>query len=302
MRMSGAAAVGGLLLFGGVATVAWTAGTTPAAPTGRPAPGSVPTRVLSVNITSDEILLDLAPDLLVGLSYLATDPQASNVVLRAQRIPVRLKGDVERILSLQPDLLVIGGHQADIVRQVEALGIRTVRIQGFESLDWIRELIRTLGAAVGRPQRAEELVAEMDGRLAAVARRVAGRPRPRVLSYSAGGFVAGRRTITDDVIQAAGGENLAGLLGITGWKKLSLEQVVAGDPEVIVMRQTERWDPGFAQALRDHPAFRHSRAVATGQVYLLPGRLLVTSSHHIAETVEALARLLHPEAFAGASM
>lgn len=263
---------------------------------------STPTRVASVNITSDEILLALAPERLVAVSELAVDPRISNAVRSASQVPIRLKGDAERILFLEPDLVVIGAHKADVASQIEELGIPVIRIQGFDSLEWIRRLIRELGEAVGEPARAEALVTSLDRRLNAVAARVGSRSRPTVLYYSSGGFTAGTGTLLDEVIRAAGGENIAARLGLAGWKRLSLEQAIIADPEVLLLADSEWWTSQFDQELRRHPAFRGTRAVRTGRIYVLPSRLMITSSHHVAETVEVLARYLHPRAFEGRSL
>lgn len=257
----------------------------------------VPTRIVSVNIMSDEILLALAPERLAGLSVLADNPDSSNVVREAGVIPTRGNGDIERILMLSPDLVFIGGHQADVARQVEGLGIPLFRIHGFESIEWIRSLIRTMGAMAGVPERAEHLVADMNARIEAISARVADRPRPRVLLYSESGRVSGRQTTLDDVIRAAGGVNLAAEMGIIGSRKVSQERVILADPDVILLRDARRWESGFRQTLLRDPAFQGVKALRDQRVYSVPARLLVTSSHHIAETVETIARLLHPEAF-----
>jgi len=258
--------------------------------------GPLPRRVVSVNITSDEVLLALVPERLVGVSVLATDPAVSNVVREAAAVPVRVKADAERILALEPDLVVIGAHSADVARQLEEVGVRVITIQGFESIQWIEALIRTLGDATGARPRAEQMIAEMRARLVAVRARVMTRPRPRVLTYSAWGVTTGRGTILNDVIRAAGSENVAAALGILGWKRLPLEQLLVSDPDAVVLSATRRWAPGFHAEFLTHPALRTVRAFRDGRVYQLPGRLMTTSSHHIAETVEALANLLHPGA------
>lgn len=259
--------------------------------------GSVPTRILSANVMSDEILLALAPERLVGLSVQADNPDSSNVVQEAVVIPSRHNGDIERILLQSPDFVVIGKNRADVARQVQGLGIPVFLIEGFESIEWIRSLIRMMGAMAGVPERAEHLVADMNARIEAISARVAGRPRPRVLLYSESGWVRGRQTTLDDVIRAAGGVNLAAEMGIVGSRKVSQERVIVADPDVILLRDARRWESGFRQALLRDPAFQGVKALRDQRVYSVPARLLVTSSHHIAETVETIARLLHPEVF-----
>lgn len=258
---------------------------------------SIAERILSVNVTSDEILLAVAPDRLIGVSVLADDPDSSNVVREAATVPKRVTTDIEQILMFAPDLVVIGAHSADVARQAEGLGMRVFRIQGFESIDWIASLIRALGAAAGASDRAERIVAEMVNRIDTVRARVAGRARPRVLLYSESGWVGGNATTLDDVILAAGGVNVAAELGITGWRKVSPEQIVLADPEVILLRDARRWESGFRQRLLTDPAFQSVSAIREHRVYSVPSRLLITSSQHIADTVETVARLLHPELF-----
>jgi len=299
--MPGARILGAMAVAVGVIVLG---GTIWMAARGGPPPVSLPVtaepvaaRILSVNVTSDEILLAVAPERLIGLSVVADDPDSSNVVREAAMVPGRVSGDLEQILMLAPDLVVIGAHNADVARQAEDLGMRVFRIQGFESIDWIASLIRTLGAAAGASDRAERIVAEMANRIEAVRVRVAGRARPRVLLYSESGWVGGGRTTLDDVIRAAGGVNVAAELGITGWRKVSPEQIVMADPEVILLRDARRWESGFRGALLADPAFQSVSALRDGRVYGVPARLLVTSSQHIADTVEAIARLLHPELF-----
>ena len=261
----------------------------------------VPQRIVSVNIASDEILLALVPERLIAVSVLADDPEVSAVVREARAIPIRVNADAERIVDLRPDLVVIGGHSFHVASQLRELGLRVVTIEGFESIAWVEQLVRTLGQAAGVPARADRLVAEMRERLRRVEERVAARPRPRVLTYARSGYTDGRRTIIDDVIRIAGGANVAAALGIVGGRQISLEQVIAADPDAIVMNASQRWTPGFQSEFLGHPALRTVRAVRDRRVYELSARLMITASQHIAETVEALAAQLHPAAFAEAA-
>lgn len=258
-----------------------------------------PPRIVSANIASDEILIALAPERLVAVSVLVGNPEVSNVTEVAAKLPVRVGADVEAIVALRPDVVAIGGQASPIAAQLESLGIRVVRVQGFESIAWVENLIRALGEAAGVPARADRMIAAMRTRLAAVRERVAVRPRPRVLTYSAAGTTAGRDTLLDEMIHTAGGVNVAAEIGVSGFKRVSLERVLAADPDLILLRTMRRWAPGFAVELAQHPALRSMRAVTTGRVHEIPGRLIVAASQHIATAVEALADVLHPDTVPG---
>ncbi len=116
---------------------------------------------------------------------------------------------------------------------LESTGAPVYRLANFDDLDGVMASIRGVGAAVGEEAAAERIVDDMRRRLAAVAARRAGRPQPRVLSYS-GGFTAGRGTTFDDMVRRAGGINEAAARGIDKFPHVSEEQVLAWNPDVLV--------------------------------------------------------------------
>ena len=171
---------------------------------------SRPVRIVSQTLASDEMLFPIVPpERLVGLSSLSRDPQYSNVLDEASAHPAPSIESAEDILRLKPDLIFVASYsRAETVQVLETTGAPVYRLANLDDLAGIMETIRGVGAAVGEEAAAERVVAEMERRLAAVASRRAGRPRPRVLSYS-GGFTAGRGTSFDDVVRRAGGINEA---------------------------------------------------------------------------------------------
>lgn len=257
-----------------------------------------PQRIVSVNLGSDEILLSLVPERVVAVSYLAVDPGISNVVDAARKVPHKLKTDAEKILAFNPDLVVLGGHtSADVVDQLKKAGLSVVRLQRYGSIQEIEETILELGEAVGEAERAQRLVAQMQARIKAIAERTAKTQRARLISYNPSGFTAGRETIFDDLVRYAGGLNLSREASIKGFKKLSLERLLVMDPEVIITSAWTPRSPRFFQEFSSHPALKEVSAFKSERVFQLPGRYMVTTSHYIADGVEALARLLHPDLF-----
>jgi iron complex transport system substrate-binding protein len=252
-----------------------------------------PKRVASLNLTADEILVEiLPPDRLVAVTRWADEPGTSNVVGRAPASAFRFqKADMERLMALAPDLAVLSEYtDADFMRLVERSGIRTHRMVGLSSLAGIRAAILDLGAAVGEPEAAHGLVARYDQVLAELGRRLAGAARPRVL-YWADPHTAGSGTAIGALIEGGGGVNVAAALGISGIEAVGAERVFVADPDVVLIGSG--W--GTAEALRQHPLLSQLRAVRTGRIVELPTELLVTLSHHAAFACWRLASLLHPE-------
>ncbi len=90
--------------------------------------------------------------------------------------------------------------------------------------------------------------------------------------------------------------NLGAQLGLDKYKKISLEQLILSDPDVIVLRGGDK-NRLANRELIQHPVLQHLRAVRNERVVTLPPSLSNMVSHDLVKTVETLARLLHPDAF-----
>jgi len=212
--------------------------------------------------------------------------------------------DEARIAELAPDLVVTQNLCpvcAVSTAQVDGAIRPLPRCPDLLSLD-PRSLADVLsdicrvGAATGRAAAAEELVAGLERRLAAVRARVAGRPRPRVaaLEWFDPPFAGGHWV--PEMIEIAGGEDALNRPG-EGSRRLGWEEVAAADPEVIVAMPCG-YDAAGAQAQIDlvagRPEWRRLRAVQAGRVaavdangcFSRPGPRLV-------DGVERLAAIVH---------
>ena len=256
------------------------------------AAGEPPRRVASLNLTADELLVEmLPPERLVAVTRWADDPDMSNVAGRVPATAVRLpRADLERLIVLQPDLVVVSEYtDADFLRLLEKSGLRHHRMSGLDALPGIRAAILDLGAAVGTPEAAAHLAARFDAILGELARRLAGTKRPRVL-YWADPHTAGAGTAIGSLIEAAGGTNVAGELGLRGIVPLAGEKAFAADPDVFLVTAGS----GAGLALRRHPLLARTRAVREGRVVEIPNRLLVALSDRAADAAWWLASRLHP--------
>jgi iron complex transport system substrate-binding protein len=252
----------------------------------------VPRRVASLNLTADELLVEmLPPERLVAVTRWADDPGMSNVAGRVPGGAVRLpRADLERLIALRPDLVVVSEYtDADFLRLLEKSGLRHHRMSGLASLAGIRTAILQLGDAVGASQAASRLAARMDARLLALARRLDGARRPRVL-YWAEPHTAGEGTSYGAIIEAAGGTNVGRELGLRGIVPIASEKAFAADPDVFLVTRGS----GAREALARHPLLSRTRAVREGRVVEMPNRLLVSLSDHVADACWWLASRLHP--------
>jgi len=253
----------------------------------------VPRRVASINLSADEILVEiLPPGRLVGVTRFADEPGTSNVVGRVPPSVFRFqKADMERLVALAPDLVVVSEYtDADFLKLVERSGMRWHRMEGLDSIAGVRQAILDLGRVVGAEEAARGLVARYDATLAELTRRLAGAPRPRVLYWS-GEMTAGADTAIGALIECAGARNVGREIGVQGVTPPGAERAFLADPDVILVSS---W-PGMLQAVKDHPLLSQLGAVRQGRIVVLPNERLIALSQYTADACWDLASLLHPD-------
>ncbi len=154
--------------------------------------------------------------------------------------------------------------------------------------------VTTLGGATGRAREAAQLVAGLEARLTAVRRRVAGRPRPRVvvLEWTDPPFAPGHWI--PEMVELAGGACVLGVAGARS-ERVTWAAVAAARPDLVVVAPCG-FDRAAAQQQADLlvaagrlPEGVVVHAVDANAAWARPGPRLV-------DGVEELAGVLHPGA------
>ena len=161
------------------------------------------------------------------------------------------------------------------------------------TLDEVLASVTTLGKATGTEPAAESLVASLRGRLAAVVRRVADRPRPRalVLEWTDPPFAPGHWV--PEMVELAGGVSALGTPGEKSFRT-TWDDVAAAAPEVVVCAPCGydlAASAGLAEAVVASGVLHEGVpvwAVDANASFARPGPRLV-------DGVEALAGILHPD-------
>ena len=211
-----------------------------------------PSRVVSMNLCTDQLAMLLAaPGQLVSVSYLAHDPQSSAMAAEARRYPANT-GQAEAVFRMKPDLVLAGTYTTRAtVEMLRRLGVEVVEFAPATSMEDVRDRISKMGEALKREQAAQELLARFDADLAAI--QVDGAEKPVAALYYANGFTVGSGALADSIVQEAGLQNLASVLGLAGGGVLPLERLIFAEPDMIVTG--DRFDsPAIAQEVFRHPA------------------------------------------------
>ena len=257
-----------------------------------------PRRIASTYLAADELLAALVdPARVVGVSAYVDDLAASNCLDAYAATVPRLRADPETIVALAPDLVCVASFTgADALRQLIGAGLPVARWSRFDSFADVIAEIRAMGATVGEEPRADALAGGIAALLADLERRLAGVRPVRVIYYDPPTYTMGSGTLVGEILTRAGGTNAVEELGIVGPGQIGIETVLALEPEAIIM-------PNYAdntstlRTLGGDAIWRRVPAVRAGRVHEIPGSWIATVSHHAAQGLNRVARLLHPEAF-----
>lgn len=236
-----------------------------------------PLRIVSLAPSMTESLFALGVgELVVGVTDFCDWP------LEVKELP-KVGGfsnpSVEKIVSLRPDLVgAVRGNEWAILQKIEALGI-PVFATDYQNVDDIVAGMETLGCLVGDCEKGKKAKREMLRGVRQATQRVPPKltSRPRVYwgGWEKQAYSAGGKTFIHDLIQRAGGVNIAALAG-NSWVTVSLEFLVDQDPEIILLGYMA---PGQNPSdvlgiLRQRPGWKGLDAVLKGRVYSVPTEII----------------------------
>lgn len=225
---------------------------------------------LAPNLTELAFAAGAGPAL-VGVSDFSDAPPA------AKELPVVASArgvDVERLVALEPDLVLAwtsGNRPADLVR-IQQLGIPVVATEPRRILD-VPRILRIIGRAAGSGAAAEVSARSFEDELARLRSRYAGAREVSVFYqvWEQPLITIGGTHLIDEVIRSCGGRNVFGNAKPLA-PEVSLESVIAADPEVILVSGME------AGEADPWARFPHLRAVARGNVYRIDAALVERAS------------------------
>jgi iron complex transport system substrate-binding protein len=245
-----------------------------------------PERVISLNMCTDQLLLDLAPPgQIIGLSPFVRDAARSWMAAKVDDLPV-LSGTAEEIMVLKPDLVVAGRFTKRATREfIRARGIPLEEFDAVRTLaDTKRQIIR-FGAITGAVGKAAARNAELDGAAAAL-KSAASSSKLRVLPLSRRGWVSGRESLMSDLLTQAGLVNAATELGLRSGGFLTLEAIVKLRPDAILISRDQGSAEDQGSAVLLHPAIQEM--FPSERRIILPERLTICGGPMLVEAMQAL--------------
>ena len=254
----------------------------------------VPERIVSLSPGVTEILFALGlGDSVVGVTEYCDYPEEA---LSKPKVGGYFTTSLEAIVAQNPDVVFSDGHDP-VCGQLDEMEMTMVVLQP-KDIDGILRDIELAGEITARQAEAQDLVAGIEERIAAVTDKTALAERPTVfyvidVTDPSKPWTAGAGSFVDALIELAGGDNIAAAVG--EWAQFSLEVLISADPDIIIVDAShgEAYVPDFTTLA----GWKEMSAVKNGAVHLVDGDLTSRPGPRIVEGLEIMADMIHPELF-----
>ncbi len=275
-------------------------------------PAIAPNGIVSANPCIDAVLAEIAaPGRIAAVSAFSHKADSASAPLGWARAHPAVGISAEEIIAARPRLLLSGNLASSGTNAALAkAGIRMITFGVPATVEASISQVREIARAVGRETAGEALVARIERALtvplplaggvrggpditrrALVDRPTPGPSRERegglqpALIWQAGGFVAGKGTLQDELLARAGFSNASETYGLKQWEQLPLETVIRKPPTVIFMANSAEGDEARTLAMRQRMM---ARLGGKTRIVPFPDRLLFCGGPTIIDVMRVL--------------
>ena len=260
--------------------------------------GALPERIISLAPSNTEILFALGlGDRVVGVTDFCDYPPEA---LGKDKIGGPWTPSMEDIVALQPDLVLAASiNPIDVINGLEGMGITVFGIESTDLGDLLND-IDMVGLITDKESEAEALIDDMQSKIDDVTAKTEGlapgeKPRVFHICWHNPIYTPGQGTFIHDLLEKAGGVNIFDEL--QGWEAVSLEAVIARDPEVIIVSAmggvaSETWEWVNTESRLEDVSARQN-----GRVYFAESNWVERGGPRIVLGLEQIAKYIHPGIF-----
>ena len=257
-------------------------------------------RIISLAPSNTEILFAVgAGDQVVGRDMFSDYPEAAKSI---QDIGgSNDKYDTEAIVALNPDLILAGEiNSPELVTSMQQLGLPVYPLKNPTTLEDMYANVILVGNLTGHAKQTNSLVDSLKARVAAVDKKIKPLDSRISVYYELDAtdptkpYTAGPGTFVSLLIDRAGGTNIGDSM-TSQWAQISLEQVVAANPAVIILG-----DAAYGvtpESVKQRPGWSGIAAVQNDRIYAFDDNTVSRPGPRLVDGLETLAKLLHPDLF-----
>ncbi len=255
-------------------------------------------RIISLAPSITEILFALGlNEEITAVTKFCDYPEAA---LSKPRIGGFVNPDVEKIVSLKPDLIIgiRDGNRMDTIDRLNDFSIPLYLIDP-KGFDGVMETIKNIGEVVGREKESRKMIRELVDKRENMVTLTRSLSRPRVF-FQVGDaplITVGKGTLADDLIRLAGGRSISENESMS-YPSYGIETILAKAPEMIIMTSMDS-KKDHMNLVKRWQNWKSIPAVKMNAIHVIDSNLVDRPTPRIAEGLEALVRIIHPEVFKG---
>lgn len=264
-----------------------------------------PKRVVFLNPSNLDLFVAAGgADMIVGKPKSeAFSPEVKQAVANVTEIGIIHSPNVEKILSLKPDLVI--GVNVPFHNQIR----KTLEDNGIplyiNSLDNYEDTVKTLtffGTLTGKTDLVKQKIDELNTKVQEIEKIKQGKKSPKTLiifSSPASNNMATGKSFSGDILHRLGGTNIADFdTSLKGaYVPLSMEYVVKQNPDtifIISMGTSEQMKAQLRGQMKLNSAWNQLKAVQENRVFDLPMNLFtVNPGSHIGDAMVYMANCLY---------
>ncbi len=259
-----------------------------------------PQRIISLAPSNTEILYAMSlGDRIVGVTDYCNYPnQTENI----KKVGGFSTVDVEKVISLKPDLVVASqGNSEEVVNQLRALGLTVISLYP-NDIEGVLHDIELIGEVTGSQEIAAELITDLQQRMDKVTKKTSTleeKPSAVHVVWHDPIYVSGTDTFQDIVITKAGAQNA--FPDIEMWGIVGMEEFIASDPDIIIVNSGNGMGDNSEHVIYEYfmtePRMQQLSAVQNGRIYIIDSDIIDRSGPRIVDALEIVAGMVHPELF-----
>lgn len=252
-----------------------------------------PQRVISLapNITEVIGILNKLDKLVGRTNYCDYPVEVKNI----KSVGTLKDPSIEKIVELKPDVVIASTHfSKEVLSKLEALNIKVVVLYGEENFNGVYDTIIKVAQILNANAAGNKVISDMKAKVASVEAKVKDKSKPSVyyvVSYGKyGDSTSGNDTFINQIIEMAGGKNAAS--DVKGWK-YSVEKLVEKNPDLLICSKFDNSKEG----IKTTAGYKDLNAVKNDKLYEIDSNLLNRQGPRIADGLEQMPKIIHPEAF-----
>ncbi len=256
-----------------------------------------PEKIISTAPSKTEMLFALGlDDKIVGVSTADDYPEEA---LEKDQVASYEGLNLEKVLELDTDLVInfdnMSEKNPDDYKQLEEAEIAVLSFAP-ETIDEVMETIMIIGQATGTEEKAEEITEDMAAKKEEIVSKLKDVEKKTVFYevWDDPLQTAGTGSFIDEIINLAGGENIAADAE-GAYPKYDLESLALKDPSIYIASDG---DPELTvESIKARPGYEELSAVKNDNIYLVDANLISRAGPRVVEGLEMMAKTIHPDKF-----